>query len=373
MTSVLIVGGKLQGIEISYLASCAGYSTTLVDKNPNVPAVGLVDAFEMIDACDMSAMLPVIKQHHIIMPALEDTVVLERLYEIARMTSTPIVYDPEAYRVSKSKKNSNALFEKIGVPVPPLSDGTEETVIIKPDDRSGSQGIRVMNGLAYKDGLDKNPNLIPPDSIIQRFIEGPSYSMEVIGSKRGWIGLPITEVLTGDDFDCVGINAPASISPEVCSQFEWIAKQIADSLAIDGIFDIEVIEHEGQLYVLEIDARFPSQTPISVYHATGINMVSLLCDKQRQDLLPRMDSPFFCLYRHIRVSGRRIETIGEHALGQCGVMTSIKGFAGADVAITDYREGKECWCCIVVVTHTTFDKALKRFQVCLSRIERGLL
>ena len=39
---------------------------------------------------------------------------------------------------------------------------------------------------------------------------------------------------------------------------------------------MEVILHRGELKVLEIDARLPSQTPTVVFHSTGVNLVEVL-------------------------------------------------------------------------------------------------
>jgi len=38
---VAVVGGKLQGIEATYLAHKAGWDVLLIDTNPAVPASGL--------------------------------------------------------------------------------------------------------------------------------------------------------------------------------------------------------------------------------------------------------------------------------------------------------------------------------------------
>ena len=46
---VCIIGGKLQGVEATYLAHKAGWEVLLVDKNPSPPAKGLCDRFYQVD------------------------------------------------------------------------------------------------------------------------------------------------------------------------------------------------------------------------------------------------------------------------------------------------------------------------------------
>ena len=55
-----------------------------------------------------------------------------------------------------------------------------------------------------------------------------------------------------------------------------ISVKIAELIELKGIMDVEVIDDEGILKVLEIDARIPSQTPTVVYHSTGVNLLEEL-------------------------------------------------------------------------------------------------
>ena len=61
-------------------------------------------------------------------------------------------------------------------------------------------------------------------------------------------------------------------------QFQDLGLRIAAKLTMTGIMDVEVINDQGILKVLEIDARLPSQTPTAVYKSTGTNMLELLYD-----------------------------------------------------------------------------------------------
>lgn len=187
---VAIVGGKLQGIEASYLAHKAGWEVCLVDKNPDVPARGLSDSFYQINIIDNDLKLSKIFQSiDLIIPATEDNTALRCLKERAVKESLPLAFDSKAYSISSSKKRSNLLFTKLGIPVPNSWPRCGFPLIIKPSYSSGSKGIKKINNtedLQYEKAVQSS-NL--KDRIIQEYIEGPIYSIEVSGFKSNFTAI----------------------------------------------------------------------------------------------------------------------------------------------------------------------------------------
>jgi pyrrolysine biosynthesis protein PylC len=117
--------------------------------------------------------------------------------------------------------------------------------------------------------------------------------------------------------------------------------------------DVEVIINNGQLKVLEIDARLPSQTPITVYQSTGINMLAHLADIYVYDRLPEVKKPLankHVIFEHISVSPRKMETLGEHIMGEAGPLQLIENFFGADEAITNYCPDREAWAAALIIS-----------------------
>ena len=51
---------------------------------------------------------------------------------------------------------------------------------------------------------------------------------------------------------------------------------LAEVLRLHGLMDLEVIQTPEGMRVLEIDARFPSQTPTAVWLSTGVNLAEHL-------------------------------------------------------------------------------------------------
>ncbi len=147
-----------------------------------------------------------------------------------------------------------------------------------------------------------------------------------------------------DLYDCKRVLAPADLPPALKADFGDLSQKIAADLDLRGIMDVEVILHQGQLKVLEIDARLPSQTPTAVYHSTGINMIELLVDVFVRGSLPdslAIDQEKAVIYEHIKVTPETMEVAGEHIMAGAEPLRVRKGFFGADEAITDFKPGKD--------------------------------
>jgi pyrrolysine biosynthesis protein PylC len=289
-------------------------------------------------------------------------------------TGTVVLFDMNAYRVSSSKKKSNALFIQNHLPVPAVYPACGYPVILKPDGQSGSAHVKKAYAPEeVKDYLKLHPH---DKTVIQEYMEGASYSLEVIGDGKRFYFPQITEVITDKAYDCKRIVAPGALRDEEKRQMLDLGKKLAEQLKIKGIFDIEVISHNGRLKLLEIDARFPSQTPISVYHSTGMNMVEMMVnlalgDAGKVRVLPAKQ---VCLYQQIQVRGGKISVQGEHMIGSCKGLKIHADFFGSTEAITDYEAGSRDWKAIVIVTGDDERHAYQNFLGFIEtlRLETGL-
>ncbi|MDR2492653.1 MAG: 3-methylornithine--L-lysine ligase PylC [Coriobacteriales bacterium] len=381
----LVVGGRLQGLELSWLARRAGYRVVVVDREEVVPAAGLADACVVADVEDADALVALVLKSDIVLPALEDATALALLQEYGASVGTDVVADLGAYAVSASKTASNELFGQLGLPMPRPWPQCGFPVIIKPDGLSGSQGVCRADSEAELREAAEFLGHAHQGAVVQEYLTGPSYSLEVIGNGWDYACLPVTEVCCADDHDCERIIAPAQLDAGLHGQFLHIAHSLAQRLRIDGIFDIEAIDHNGQLRLLEIDARFPSQTPISVYCATGVNMVELLAARhvpgalarahvQAQEKEKAVDRDGrCCLYQQIAVCGSEVALVGEHALAHAVPLREHRGLFGADTVISDWAPGAESWKAIVIITANTIHDAWERYERCIQgiRIAQG--
>ncbi|TYQ12756.1 UNVERIFIED_CONTAM: pyrrolysine biosynthesis protein PylC [Acetivibrio alkalicellulosi] len=370
MIKVLITGGKLQGTEIAYLAKKAGYYSILLDKNPDIPAKGLVDRFIKEDVFNKEKILELFREVDVVIPGIENKKILETLLEYGEITKTKVIFDKNSYNISSSKQLSNKLFYELELPLPEKYPCCNYPVIIKPDHLSGSSNVHKAFS---KEEVDFIAAQMDGEIVIQEYLEGNSFSLEVLGDGESFFYPQITEVVVDENYDCKRIIAPAQISPELKEQFYTIAEKLARVLKIKGIFDIEVINDNGTLKLLEIDARFPSQTPISVYKSTGINMVEILVELVL-GTFTRIKKAInkVCYYQQIVVKDCSIKVMGEHVMEGCINLRVIEGFFGADEGITDFVEGCNSFTAIIIVTAHNHKKAYDKFLMCMDNIKNSI-
>ncbi|MDO4203016.1 MAG: 3-methylornithine--L-lysine ligase PylC [Selenomonadaceae bacterium] len=353
MKKVLVLGGKLQGVEAAYLMKKAGWHVTIADRNARCPAAQLGDAFLQMNFMEDDRLETAMKEADFIIPALEKLYVLERIAKAAEECKVPIMFNLDSFRISHSKLRSDRLFAKIGVPAPKPWPECGLPVIIKPSGRSGSEGVRLMS---TEEELQKwkQAALTRADWVVQEYLSGPSYSIEIIAKKGEMKTFQVTELEMDRRHDCKRVLCPSLLPREKELEFTEIAGQLAAAVELDGIMDVEVILNKNQLKVLEIDARLPSQTLTAVYNSTGVNAPAVYADG-----LPPGEMAMFTqsegvgvIYEHIEVRGRRLRTAGEHIMGGHGPLSLVENFFGADEAITNYKPGKNSWVATLIMKDT---------------------
>jgi len=351
---VAVIGGRLQGVEATYLAHEAGWEVLLVDKDADVPASGLADDFLRADVASGEDWLHVLAGVDLVIPALENARALIALEEAVQAMHIPLLHDSAAYAVSSSKLVSNKLFAKLGVPAALPYPRCGFPLIAKPSGLSGSAGVRCLH--SEEEFRSFSASLTDPeDWVFEGFLEGPSYSIEVLGWEGDYLPLVVTELEMDESFDCKRVLTPAELPEVLREQFAAMARTLAGAVNLKGIMDVEVILNGGELKVLEIDARLPSQTPTAVYHGTGINMLQLLGERLvrgRDWASVSLPEPQGVVYEHIRVSPTMIEVMGEHVMAEHGPLRRHDGFFGADIALTDYEPGKPEWVATLIVSGT---------------------
>ena len=365
-----IIGGKLQGVEAAYLAGKAGWDVTIVDRRPDVPASGLSPGFLLADITAGMDLTHVLQPFDLVIPALENQDALDRLQFFSQQEVVPVLFDFQAYAVTSSKITSDQLLAGIHVPMPVPYPDCNFPVIAKPSRGSGSRGICVIHDSKQ---LRSHLAAAPGEQVIQGVVNGPSYSLEVVGYPGNYTALQVTELEMDPGFDCKRVIAPADLSPRMISDFENTAITIAETLVLRGLMDIEVILDQDVLKVLEIDARLPSQTPVTVHASTGINMLQFLEERLSSSLgngRSMAGNQRGVVYEHVRVSGNELTVTGEHAMSTTGPLRLEKNFFGADEAITDQSDGRSDWVATLIITAENRVMAWKKREAVISDILR---
>ena len=380
---IAVAGGRLQGVEIVYLAKKAGFSTLVIDKDPDAPAAGLSDQFIQFKFLSTQYVPDPCPRPDLIIPAIENKTVLDLIAAWAAVRDIPMAFDRNAYAVSSSKHRSNRLFSRLNLPIPKswngkFGDGSLSGIpadppasalplVIKPDDSSGSRGVIIVK---HPDMLRRLEAESMEGRVVQEYLDGPSFSIEVAGRPGNYRAFQVTDLEMDDTCDCCGVTAPTVLAPDGIQFLEDAAVAIAETLGLSGLMDLEVILHNRELKLLEIDARFPSQTPMAVFWSTGLNMIDFLASQAlgmpEKFTEPRHET---CVrVEHIRVSNGRLQVKGEHIMGRFGPLSVQQGFFGADEAITSFSEDMDPqtkdWVATLVFTGASHEQVRKKQRNC---------
>ena len=346
MWNVAIIGGRLQGIEAVYLAKKAGFRSLLVDQNPKAPAGGFCDEMGVFDVVRKEArLIEFLKRADFILPALENDAVHAALVEIAEEHGLPLAFDKEAYAIASSKRKSDRLMEDHRIPAPRAFPAGGGPYILKPSEESGSAGVfRAETAEEVSRFLAETRD--PESWVAQEYLEGPSYSIEIIGRPGLYRTYEVTEIHMDDVYDCKMVTAPCELPAAKEKELAETAEALANLIGLRGIMDVEVIDCGGALNVLEIDARLPSQTPMVVYHCSGVNLLAELAELTMSGgfagAAPRGTRKYAAL-EHYLIDGDGVHSIGERVMGEGGPLTYRERFFGADEVLSDYGGGRAPW------------------------------
>ncbi|ADI73830.1 protein of unknown function DUF201 [Methanohalobium evestigatum Z-7303] len=305
MNTIAIIGGKLQGFEVTYLAKKSGMKVLLIDRHEKPLIRDLVDEFYNFDIIENPEKLVDIS-HNVdaILPVNENQSTINFLENIVNNLYCPLLFDFNAYRISSDKQKSKQYFKSINIPTP-KDYPCKLPCIIKPLSESSSIGVSIIHDNKYLDS--KTDEL----KIIEEFIEGDVVSLEVVGDGTNFAVVKETIVHIDEKYDC---HMVTPLEHDI--EFRKIAYKLASNLGLKGIMDVEAIKNPDDLRVIEIDARFPSQTPIVVYHSTGINLLNLLMQAFYGDIweINGKIQENYCTLEHVMLSGGDLVPVDEQIL-----------------------------------------------------------
>lgn len=341
---ICIIGGRLQGTEACYLARACGMESILIDIDPEVPAGGIADRFVSGDLVrEEPAVIEAFRSCDLILPANENDELLAKICELSQRYGKPLAFDPEAYEITKSKIRSDRLFHENGIPAPRYFPEGKAPYVVKPSDGSGSTGVMKLE--TYEEALAYSEHATPGD-IIQEYLEGPSYSIEVIGQPGNYRTYTVTEVHVDEGYDCYMITSPVKLPGSKLERFSEIAVKIAELVGLRGLMDVEVIDDGEDLKVLEIDARLPSQTPIAVLKSSGMNLLEELSDMtlygefRKENTAGKGQEKIFAAYEDYEKKDGVISAHGEHIMRDAGPLTFRKNFLGSMETMTDWKDSR---------------------------------
>ena len=297
----------------------------------------------------------------LIIPATENFQTLIQLKEIAHQVDVPLALDLPSLTLSASKINSNKVLSHAGISLPAPWPGCTLPVIVKPSNLSGSIGVRkVADPLVLRTICEYLGN----EMVIQEYVEGPSYSLEVVANKGKGTVFQVTLLEFDACFDCKRVIAGPNIGKNIVESFHQLGEKIAMEISLSGIMDIEIMKTGKDLKVLEIDARLPSQTPTVVYHSTGINFIQILVEYWVNGRLPDYsrlpEVGKGVLYEHFQYTEGGLAVTGEHILTTAQGLRLYSNRFGTDVLISNFEQSPENWVATAIFLGETERRCLEK-------------
>ncbi len=198
---------------------------------------------------------------------------------------------PAAVAIAEDRRQTGELAARLGLAMPAW--GTAHTidealavtaqigysVLVRPSYVLGGRGMRVVRdaaGLAaYYASLDADLSRHP--LLIDRFLAGAiELDVDAISDGRDTRCVVMEQVeyagIHSGDSAC--IYPPHTISPAVAQEVEQATARLAKGLGIIGLMNVQYALHEGQLYLLEVNARASRTVPFAS-KATGVPLAAL--------------------------------------------------------------------------------------------------
>jgi D-alanine-D-alanine ligase len=165
------------------------------------------------------------------------------------------------------------LFKQNNVDIQSILQKLLLPVFVKPNNGGSSLGMsKVIDAALLEEAINKAFE-VDDQVLVEEMINGREFTIGVYRTKNELIALPITEIITHNDFfdyeaKYLGKSeeiTPAKISNEIKIQIEEAAIKIYDILNCNGIVRIDFIynEKDAQPYMLEVNT-VPGQSQASI-------------------------------------------------------------------------------------------------------------
>ena len=297
MKKLMVLAAGLLQIPVIKKAREMGVYVIALDDNPNSPGLALADKSIVPGGLtDDEKILAIAKEEKIdgvIHPCSEVAMnVMGFINDELRLNG---ISREMAIRATNKSKMREA-FKTYGAPSPKsfctdsVCDGyrlfcsIEDKAILKPSRNSGSRGIaEIKQGMSYEEFaslFERSKAESRDDSVmIEQFVEGPEFSVEIIVWKGVVNVLQVTDKKTTEApyFVELGHSQPSQFSTEVVDAVKDAAVKGVKALRLnDCAAHAEVKYQNGNPYIMEIGARLGGDfiSTELTYLSTGIDMVA---------------------------------------------------------------------------------------------------
>lgn len=253
--------------------------------------------------------------------------------------------------------------------------------ILKPSRNSGSRGIsKVFKSVTSKDDFIRNYEIALEESrdhsvLIEQFIEGPEFSVEVIVWNGNINVLTVTDKKTTEapHFVELGHNQPSCFPEDTVAIIKDAAVKGVKALGVDKCAcHAEVKVMNGKAYLMEVGARMGGDfiSTVLTRLSTGIDMAAAAIDCAlgiEPDLIPKAEPQGVCIRYFCPKPGKLMNISNTEVLDNSHIYESeIYCKAGdeiPEVTSSLCRSGH------VIVTEETPQKAIKLAEELINEVK----
>lgn len=390
---LVLAAGQLQ-LPVIKKAREMGYYVIAADDDPDAPGMAIADKAlvpgGLMDEEKMVAIAKVEQIDGVIHPCSEVAVnVMGRINDELHLCG---ISREIAVRAT-NKHLMREAFEQFGAPSPKsiltkdeedawrvFNEGFETIAILKPSRNSGSRGIaKVEKGITkeefikqYKRAFDESRD---HQVLIEQFIEGPEFSVEVIVWQSEPYILAVTDKKTteGPYFVELGHNQPSVYPLEIQQKLKDGAIAGCKALGLtDCAAHCELKIQNGEACLVEIGARMGGDfiSTELTHLSSGIDMVAASIDVAmgvKPDLQPKEEKHGVCIRYFTPEPGKLVSIEGAEFLSSSDVYDADiyhqPGDMIPEVRSSLDRSGH------VIVTAPTVEEAIKSAEDIIDKVK----
>lgn len=301
MKKIMVLAAGLLQIDVIEKAKCMGYYVLAVDGNPKAPGFNVADKAICADIVNEETMLKIARDEHVdgvIHPCSEVSMaVMGRINDELGLSGI----SREQAICATNKHLMRKAFEKGNAPSPKsilaqdaedawsrLQNEFDTDAILKPSRNSGSRGIaKVSRNMdkgdfirAYDEALSESRD---HSVLIEQFIEGPEFSIEMIVWRGDIHVLTVTDKKTtgAPHFVELGHNQPSCFSATDVETLKAAAVAGVRALGVNNCAcHAEAKLMNGKAYLMEVGARLGGDfiSTELTHLSTGVDMVAAAID-----------------------------------------------------------------------------------------------
>lgn len=318
---LLVLAAGLLQVPVIKRAHEMGYYVIAVDGNAKAKGLRYADKAICADIRSESLMLDIARREKIdgvihpcsevsmeVMGHIVDELHLSGVTYVQALIATNKHLMREAFKKGNAPSPKSILAESADDAWKHFQNEFDTNAILKPSRNSGSRGIaKVVKGISKEEFVKFYDNALSESRdksvLIEQFIEGPEFSIEIIVWNGNVNILTVTDKKTTEapHFVELGHSQPSCYPEETVAIIKDAAIRGVKALGVDKCAcHAEVKVQNGKAYIMEIGARMGGDfiSTVLTQISTGVDMVAAAIDcalNIEPDLTPKTKPQGVCI------------------------------------------------------------------------------